>query len=186
LRKCVVKTFICLHYMSTFHSRIEYSVYSCILNTCLIVHLIILIFKSRRGAQKKLGSASQHPLFDSTALHVLRIELLASVIERKYTIPHKPLLPCSLLKFHYLPTIRRLFEDYSYFSSTIRGLFVLFVDYSHYSLHYSSFINYRSRYGLFLFCSIPTSTVEMNRRTVPEQAKLSFVLSLGYVSAQKI
>ena len=43
-------------------------------------------------------------------------------------------------------TIRRLFADYSYYSSTIRGLFVLFVDYSrysHYSLHYSSFINYR-------------------------------------------
>ena len=58
-------------------------------------------------------------------------------------------------------TIRRLFADYSYYSSTIRGLFVLFVDYSqtirtirrlfalfvdyshysHYSLHYSSFIN---------------------------------------------
>ena len=58
-------------------------------------------------------------------------------------------------------TIRRLFPDYSYYSSTIRGLFVLFVDYSrtirtirrllvlfvdyshysHYSLHYSSFIN---------------------------------------------
>ena len=27
-------------------------------------------------------------------------------------------------------TIRRLFADYSYYSSTIRGLFVLFVDYS--------------------------------------------------------
>ena len=27
-------------------------------------------------------------------------------------------------------TIRRLFTDYSYYSSTIRGLFVLFVDYS--------------------------------------------------------
>jgi hypothetical protein len=40
-------------------------------------------------------------------------------------------------------TIRRLFADYSYYSSTLRGLFVLFVDYSHYSLHYSSFINYR-------------------------------------------
>ena len=70
-------------------------------------------------------------------------------------------------------TIRRLFADYSYYSSTIRGLFVLFVDYSrtivlfvdysrtirtirrlfvlfvdyshysHYSLHYSSFINCR-------------------------------------------
>ena len=50
-------------------------------------------------------------------------------------------------------TIRRLFADYSYYSSTIRGLFVLFedysrlfvlfVDYSRYSLHYSSFINYR-------------------------------------------
>ena len=41
-------------------------------------------------------------------------------------------------------TIRRLFADYSYYSSTIRGLFVLFVDYSHYShysFHYSSFIN---------------------------------------------
>ena len=41
-------------------------------------------------------------------------------------------------------TIRRLFADYSHYSSTIRGLFVLFVDYSHYShysLHYSSFIN---------------------------------------------
>ena len=41
-------------------------------------------------------------------------------------------------------TIRRLLADYSYYSSTIRGLFVLFVDYSHYShysLHYSSFIN---------------------------------------------
>ena len=41
-------------------------------------------------------------------------------------------------------TIRRLFADYSYYSSTIRRLFVLFVDYSHYShysLHYSSFIN---------------------------------------------
>ena len=45
-------------------------------------------------------------------------------------------------------TIRRLFADYSYYSSTIRGLFVLFVDYSHYShysLHYSSFINCRVR-----------------------------------------
>ena len=34
---------------------------------------------------------------------------------------------------HYLSTIRtirRLFADYSYYSSTIRGLFVLFVDYS--------------------------------------------------------
>ena len=61
----------------------------------------------------------------------------------------------------YSRTIRRLFADYSYYSSTIRGLFVLFVDYSqtirtirrlfalfvdyshysHYSLHYSSFIN---------------------------------------------
>ena len=43
-------------------------------------------------------------------------------------------------------TIRRLFADYSHYSSTIRGLFVLFVDYSHhshYSLHYSSFINCR-------------------------------------------
>ena len=43
-------------------------------------------------------------------------------------------------------TIRRLFADYSYYSSTIRRLFVLFVDYSHYShysLHYSSFINCR-------------------------------------------
>jgi hypothetical protein len=41
-------------------------------------------------------------------------------------------------------TIRRLFADYSYYSSTIRTirrLFALFVDYSHYSLHYSSFIN---------------------------------------------
>ena len=41
-------------------------------------------------------------------------------------------------------TIRRLFADYSHYSSTIRRLFVLFVDYSHYShysLHYSSFIN---------------------------------------------
>ena len=58
-------------------------------------------------------------------------------------------------------TIRRLFADYSYYSSTIRGLVVLFVDYSrtsrtirrlfalfvdyshysHYLLHYSSFIN---------------------------------------------
>ena len=41
-------------------------------------------------------------------------------------------------------TIRRLFADYSYYSSTIRRLFVLFVDYSHYShysLHYSSFVN---------------------------------------------
>jgi hypothetical protein len=37
-----------------------------------------------------------------------------------------------------------LFVNYSYYSSTIRGLFALFVDYSHYShysLHYSSFIN---------------------------------------------
>ena len=44
----------------------------------------------------------------------------------------------------YSRTIRRLFVDYSHYSSTIRGLFVLFVDYSHYShysLHYSSFIN---------------------------------------------
>ena len=43
-------------------------------------------------------------------------------------------------------TIRRLFADYSHYSSTIRRLFVLFVDYSHYShysLHYSSFINCR-------------------------------------------
>jgi hypothetical protein len=43
-------------------------------------------------------------------------------------------------------TIRRLFADYSYYSSTIRGLFVLFVDYlhySHYSLHFSSFINFQ-------------------------------------------
>ena len=48
-------------------------------------------------------------------------------------------------------TIRRLFADYSYYSGvdysrtirTIRRLFVLFVDYSHYSLHYSSFINCR-------------------------------------------
>ena len=48
-------------------------------------------------------------------------------------------------------TIRRLFADYSHYSSTIRGLFVLFVDYSHYShysLHYSSFINCR---GFCLF-----------------------------------
>ena len=47
-------------------------------------------------------------------------------------------------------TIRRLFADYSYYSSTIRRLFVLFVDYlhyshySHYSLHYSGFINCRT------------------------------------------
>ena len=50
-------------------------------------------------------------------------------------------------------TIRRLFADYSYYSSTIRGLFVLFVDYSHYShysLHYSSFINCRFSHGLTL------------------------------------
>jgi hypothetical protein len=48
-------------------------------------------------------------------------------------------------------TIRRLFVDYSRTIRTIRrlyirGLFVLFVDYSrypHYSLHYSSFINYQ-------------------------------------------
>ena len=32
----------------------------------------------------------------------------------------------------------------SHYSSTIRGLFGLFVYYSHYSLHYSSFINYRN------------------------------------------
>ena len=71
---------------------------------------------------------------------------------------------------HYLSTIRtvrRLFADYSYYSSTIRGLFVLFVDYSrtirtirglfvlfvdysrysHYSLHYSSFISCRLHTG---------------------------------------
>jgi hypothetical protein len=40
-------------------------------------------------------------------------------------------------------TTRRLFADYSYYSSTILGLFALFVDYSHYSHHYSSFINCR-------------------------------------------
>ena len=40
-------------------------------------------------------------------------------------------------------TIRRLYTDYSYYSSTIRGLFVDYSRYSHYSLHYSSFINYR-------------------------------------------
>ena len=68
-------------------------------------------------------------------------------------------------------TIRRLFADYSYYSSTIRGLFVLFVDYSrtirtirrlfvlfvdyshysHYSLHYSSFINCPSFCNCFDF-----------------------------------
>jgi hypothetical protein len=117
----VVKTFVCLHYMSTFHSRIEHSVYSCILNTCLIVHLIIVIFKSKRGAQKKLGSSSQHPLFYRTALHVLRIELLASVIERKYTIYTSQTF-VAMLSFEV-----SLFADYS---STIRGLLVLFVNYS--------------------------------------------------------
>ena len=38
----------------------------------------------------------------------------------------KPLLHYSST----IRTIRRLFADYSYYSSTIRGLFVLFVDYS--------------------------------------------------------
>jgi hypothetical protein len=48
---------------------------------------------------------------------------------------------------YYSSTIRGLFADFSYCSSTIRGLFVLFVEYSHYShysLNYSSFINCRS------------------------------------------
>jgi hypothetical protein len=55
----------------------------------------------------------------------------------------------SLLHYSYYSSPIRglfvLFVDYSYYSSTIRGLFVLFVDYSHYSLHYSSFINCRKR-----------------------------------------
>ena len=33
----------------------------------------------------------------------------------------------------YSRTIRRLFANYSHYSSTIRGLFALFADYSHYS-----------------------------------------------------
>ena len=39
---------------------------------------------------------------------------------------------CKALQSLYctIRTIRRLFADYSYYSSTIRGLFVLFVDYS--------------------------------------------------------
>ena len=39
---------------------------------------------------------------------------------------------CKALQSLYctIRTIRRLFTDYSYYSSTIRGLFVLFVDYS--------------------------------------------------------
>ena len=43
----------------------------------------------------------------------------------------------------FIRTIRRLFADYSSAIRTIRRLFALFVDYSHYSLHYSSFINCR-------------------------------------------
>ena len=54
-------------------------------------------------------------------------------------------------------TIRRLFADYSHYSSTIRGLFVLFVDYSHYShysLHYSSFINCQESRAIFKNLSV--------------------------------
>ena len=65
----------------------------------------------------------------------------------------------------YSRTIRRLFADYSYYSSTIRGLFVLFVEYSHYSLHYSSFINCRSEgcYWSIIFVS-QLQRPEQNRK----------------------
>ena len=56
---------------------------------------------------------------------------------------------------HYSSTIRGLFADYSHYSSTIRRLFVLFVDYSHYShysLHYSSFINCRYDTLMIFLC----------------------------------
>jgi hypothetical protein len=51
----------------------------------------------------------------------------------------------------YSRTIRRLFADYSHYSSTIRGLFVLFVDYSHYS-HYSHYSYYSLHYSSFINC----------------------------------
>ena len=79
-------------------------------------------------------------------------------------------------------TIRRLFADYSYYSSTIRGLFVLFADYSqtirtirrlfalfvdyshysHYSLHYSSFINCQIIFrGILISCRTKGFSMKM-------------------------
>jgi hypothetical protein len=82
-------------------------------------------------------------------------------------------------------TIRRLFADYSYYSSTIGGLFVLFVDYSrtirtirrlfalfvdysHYSLHYSSFINYPTSCAR---TSIADRTNRITARTAPQSTR---------------
>ena len=47
-----------------------------------------------------------------------------------YSYYSSPIRGLFVLFVDYSRTIRRLFADYSYYSSTIRGLFVLFVDYS--------------------------------------------------------
>jgi hypothetical protein len=77
-----------------------------------------------------------------------------------------------------------LFVDYPYYSSTIRGLFVLFVDYSrtirtirrlfadyshysHYSLHYSSFIN--CPYVYIIHFIFPAWRPVMNLRIIKNQ-----------------
>ena len=63
-------------------------------------------------------------------------------------------------------TIRRLFADYSHYSSTIRRLFVLFVDYSHYShysLHYSSFINCHAKSHISYNSRLDTTAAFPNR-----------------------
>ena len=83
------------------------------------------------------GKLSSTALLQSLAKSLLHYSSTIRTIRRLFA-------DYSVLFVDYSRTIRRLFADYSYYSSTIRGLFVLFVDYSHYShysLHYSSFIN---------------------------------------------
>ena len=80
----------------------------------------------------------------------------------------------------YSRTIRRLFADYS---STIRGLFVLFVDYSHYShysLHYSSFINCPISYpesngGIFILIAPLGITNDKDGRSCETASDLSTI-----------
>jgi hypothetical protein len=104
-------------------------------------------------------------LSGSCKFYRLRIPVTISCLPIQTTPPPPP-PPVNLVLQHCckalqnlyctIRTIRRLFADYSYYSSTIRGLFVLLVDYSRtirtirrlfayspYSLHYSSFINCR-------------------------------------------